>query len=143
MRVKSEFSHLLLAIGYPGKPIRVHDPVKGLRIKRVWCYRCAAYHDGWPIKCECLPLWTCAMFHVPPLCKQQQCVYCVDLIIPKRYPRLFNVRREPTKPPPATATASLAALAENESRFKARIASIRMHLRGGRSAIRREWRDRD
>ena len=135
MQVKSEFGHLLHQ-GRTGQVIRVHDPAKGLRIKRVWCYRCAAYHDGWPIKCECPPLWTCVMWWKPELCKQQQCVYCVDFIIPKRYPRLFNIQRKP-----ATATATLALLAENESRFKARIATIRMNLASGWQ--RRKWRDKD
>ncbi len=142
MRVKSEFGHLLQP-GHAGKIIRVHDPVKGTRIRKVWCLRCGERHNAWPIKCECPPLWTCYDFFRAELCKQQQCIYCVGQpSIPKRYPRLFNVRREPTKPPDGTATTSLAALAENESRFKARIASIRMYLRGEREHVRREWRDR-
>ncbi len=64
------------------------------------------------------------MYHEPELCKQQQCVYCVGQVIPKRYPRIFNIKR-----PDGTATASIALLAENESRFKARLATIRMDLR--------------
>ncbi len=139
MRVKTEFGHLL-HLGRKGQAIRVHDPAKGLRIKRVWCLRCGERHNAWPIKCECLPLWTCAMWHGPDLCKERQCVYCVGLVIPKRYPRLFNIRREPTKVGDGTATASLALLAENESRFKARVATIRMNLRSG--WVRRKWRDR-
>jgi hypothetical protein len=135
MRVKSEFGHLLQT-GRSGQVIRVHDPAKGLRIRKVWCLRCGERHNAWPIKCECPPLWTCAMWWEPPLCKEQQCIYCVGLVIPKRYPRLFNIKREP-----ATATATLAALAENESRFKARVARIRMNLASGWK--RRQWRDRD
>jgi hypothetical protein len=81
------------------------------------------------------------MYHQPPLCKETQCIYCVEVVIPKRYPRLFNVRREPTKVPDGTATTSLALLAENESRFKARVARIRMNFASGWK--RREWRDRD
>jgi len=74
------------------------------------------------------------MWYEPELCKRQQCIYCVDLKLPpKRYPRLFNVK-------PATATATIAALAENESRFKARIATIRMNLASG--WVRRLWRYR-
>jgi hypothetical protein len=140
MRVRSEFGHLLL-LGRAGQTIRVRDPAKGLRIRRVTCLRCGERHNAWPIKCECPPLWTCLMYHQPELCKQQQCVYCVGQVIPKRYPRLFNVRREPTKVGDGTATTSLALLAENESRFKARLATIRMNFRSGWK--RRQWRDRD
>ncbi|KKN88105.1 hypothetical protein LCGC14_0251770 [marine sediment metagenome] len=92
MKAQSRLGHLL-QFGHAGKIIRVHDPAKGTRIKKVWCLRCGERHNAWPIKCECLPLWTCYDFFRVELCKQQQCIYCVGQpSIPKRYPRIFKVQ---------------------------------------------------
>lgn len=60
------------------------------RIHRILCMRCGKYQAHFLEPCTCLPLWFCMDQHRVPLCREQQCVYCVGIYV-------FNNTRPPTR----------------------------------------------